>query len=322
MRVLVTGGCGFIGANLIFELRQSFECEITIIDNLINCDNSIHLHEVDPNISILYGEISHILPDLEDQDFDIVVHLGAYAYVGESIINSDKYFGDNVRSTYELAKFAKQKNVKQFIFSSTCAIYGSQEHLITEASNICPESPYGYSKYFCEQIIQNELQATCSVCIFRFFNVAGANPDFTGGEYHDPETHLIPIVISKALRREKIKIFGGDYETYDGTCIREYVHVKDIAKAHILAIQQANSGVFNLGSGQPVSNLTVLAKIEEHLGIDVEYEISDRRVGDAVSLVSSYKRANDQLGWVPDNSDIDQIIADYHQWYMRTSYGN
>ena len=302
-----------------FQIKRIFLPQVlypTILDNQLNCkNNDLHLSDVaGGRIDIIIGEITQIQELLGPQNFDVVIHLGANAYVGESIAEPEKYFGLNVSSTYRLAKYCKSMNVKKVIFSSTCAVYGNYERQITEQTRLLPESPYGYSKLFCENVLRNELGSDCVLTIFRFFNVAGANTNFSGGEVHTKETHLIPVIFDCALHNKELIIFGGDYNTPDGTCLREYVHVTDIVGAHLLAIEKNTHGIFNLGCSKPTSNLEVLFEIERKLQIKVNYSIKDRRSGDAVSLHSSNEKATTELGWLPANSNLETIIDDYFNW--------
>jgi len=314
---LVTGGLGYIGSNFVYKLlTKCSDARVTILDNQINCKNNdiFLLEEFGERITIKIGEIDDIFNILTDQKFDVVVHLGANAYVGESMKTPHNYFGGNVTSTYQLARYCKSSGVKHVLFSSTCAVYGNFNDEINELTATSPESPYGYSKLFSENVLINELRNSCKLTIFRFFNVAGAEINFKGGEYHVDETHLVPILINKAIMNEEVVIYGDDYPTMDGSCLREYVHVSDIVHAHLLAISKSKEGVFNLGSSKPISNFEVLKKVETVLNTKIKFYVTDKRVGDAVSLRSSYSKAFAELGWYPKNSEIKNIIQSYVDW--------
>lgn len=316
--ILITGGAGYIGSILIYKLKiNNAKIKITILDNLQNCDNTKHITSKFPDICVKKGEIEDINIIFPDVAFDIIIHLGANAYVGESINKPDKYFGKNVNATYEVAKYAQKTKPKHLLFSSTCAVYGSQNVELTETSRIIPDSPYGYSKIFSENILTDAISQDTCLTIFRFFNIAGAIPEFSGGEHHTVETHLIPILVNKVINNEPISIFGSDYNTKDGTCVREYVHVVDIAEAHILAINNEVSGTFNLGTSNPISNLQVLQEVQKYLQKPAKFQFMDRRVGDAENLYSSYAQARLMLGWEPVNSNMQNIIKTYVSWFKR-----
>ena len=313
--VLITGGAGYIGSILIFKLKKYYpKIKITVLDNLKNCDNSLVLRNIFSDIEFKIGEISDIEEIIVDNSYETIVHLGANAYVGESIDLPEKYFGQNVSSTYAVANFAKRTKPKHLLFSSTCAVYGSQHGELSEQSSIMPDSPYGYSKVFSENILKDLLTDETKLTIFRFFNVAGAIPAFEGGENHFLETHLIPVVVRKILKNEEISIFGKDYDTQDGTCEREYVHVEDIANAHLLALSKEIGGTYNLGTSKPISNLKVLKTVEKILKKPAKFKFSDRRPGDAEKLYSNYNQAKAMLGWSPINSNIENIIKTYVAW--------
>jgi UDP-glucose 4-epimerase len=316
-KYLVTGGLGYIGSNFVFRMLSDYpDSHVTVLDNQVNCKgNDKYLKKAfGPNVSILIGEIENITTILKNKKFDVVVHLGANAYVGESVKNPNKYFGKNVNSTYALAQYCKKAGVKHIIFSSTCAVYGSYQDKIEESAALLPASPYGYSKLFSELVLKNEVNDDCSLTVFRFFNVAGANIKFKGGEFHVEETHLIPVLVNRALAEKEVFLFGGDYDTPDGTCLREYVHVADIVEAHMLSIKNRANGVFNLGCSKPISNFEVLRVVEKQLDKKINYSIRDRRHGDAISLFSCNQKAERELGWSPVNSNIEKIIRDYINW--------
>jgi len=317
MNILVTGGAGYIGANLVFELlNNDIGHKITILDNLQNCKhNDVYLTDKFPKyLRVIRGEIEDIDNLLFDEYFDVVVHLGANAYVNESVEYPDKYLGKNLISTYAVADYCKRTRVKQVLFSSTCAVYGSCKLKINENSPTIPESPYGFSKLFSETILQKKLCGVSTLTIFRFFNVAGANTIFRGGEYHSNETHLIPVLFERVLSDSIVSIFGNDYNTHDGTCLREYVHVLDIVDAHKKAIEICAPGIFNLGTSNPISNLEVLHEIEKVVKKTPNLQFSNRRPGDAESLYSDYSKAKLILNWVPLNSELHNIVLDYYNW--------
>ena len=252
------------------------------------------------------------------------MHFAAYAYVGESVENPLKYYENNVRNTLELLRTALENDVKYIVFSSTCATYGEPQRIpIDEGHPLSPINPYGRTKRMIEEIL-TDYQAAFGLnyMSLRYFNAAGADPDAEVGEDHHPETHLIPLVLDVAAGKSKtIKVFGTDYATPDGTCIRDYIHVTDLAGAHILAIERlldgAGSGVYNLGNGKGFSVLEVINRTRKITGKDIAAENADRRPGDPPVLIASNVKAVKELGWQPRYAGIDDIIATAWRWHQK-----
>jgi UDP-glucose 4-epimerase len=266
------------------------------------------------------------------------MHFSAYAYVGESVENPQKYYRNNVANTMNLLDAMLNHNIKKFIFSSTCATYGEPTQIpITEEHPQKPINPYGYSKFIVEQILRDFGTAyDLRYVSLRYFNAAGADPDGEIGEDHDPETHLIPLALRvaaevsgiKKIVSEKpfaLKVFGKDYKTKDGTCIRDYIHIIDLASAHILALERlmdnGNSDVFNLGNGEGYSVKEVIDTVCEVTGIDIPFEYTNRRPGDPAVLVGSSEKARNELGWDPVYHKLKQIIETAWNWHRNHPEG-
>jgi UDP-glucose 4-epimerase len=251
------------------------------------------------------------------------MHFAAYAYVGESVEDPLKYYENNLRNTIQLLHAVLENNIKYLVFSSTCATYGDPEKIpIDEDHPLNPINPYGKTKRMIEEILSDYHAAYGLKYIsLRYFNAAGADPDAEVGEDHDPETHLIPLVLDAAVGKCKaIKVFGTDYGTPDGTCIRDYIHVTDLALAHILALQRltggAGSSVYNLGNGQGFSVLEVIERARKITGKNIAVENSDRRPGDPPVLIASNEKAVKELGWQPQYADLDDIIGTAWRWHQ------
>jgi UDP-glucose 4-epimerase len=322
-KVLVTGGAGYIGSHAVLALQQS-GYEVVILDNLVYghqdlVDRALKTELVvgDTNDRILLEEL------FKKHDFAAVMHFSAYAYVGESVQSPDKYYRNNVVGTLTLLEAMRDAGIKQFVFSSTCATYGNPEKIpLTEDHPQNPINPYGATKLMVERILKDfdVAYGLRSVC-FRYFNAAGADPEGRLGEDHNPETHLIPLVLMAAMaKRESISIFGLDYPTPDGTCIRDYIHVTDLATAHVLGLeyllQGGNSDVFNLGNGNGFSVKEVIDTARKVTGREISVVESDRRPGDPPVLVGSSAKAINILGWQPQYADLEQILAHAWQWHQ------
>ena len=301
--ILIVGGAGYIGSHINKELNKRGYKTI-VFDNLIYGHKEF----------IRWGEF--IPGDLKDttqlelvfSKYNIlaVMHFAAYAYVGESVTDPDKYYVNNVMNTLNLLNAMKKYNVSNFIFSSSCATYGMPETIpIPENHPQNPINPYGQTKLMVESILNDYSHAyNMKYASLRYFNAAGADPDTEIGEWHDPETHLIPLVLDAAIgRREHISIFGTDYDTPDGTCVRDYIHVTDLADAHILALENLIEGgesqLFNLGNGNGYSVLEVIESARKVTGIDIKTVNADRREGDPPKLIGSAEKAKKILGWKP-----------------------
>jgi UDP-glucose-4-epimerase GalE len=319
--VLVTGGAGYIGSHTCKALALAGGLPVAL-------DNLIHGHKA----AVRWGPL--VEGDLRDRAFvegaireyriDAVVHFAGYAYVGESMRDPGKYFGNNVAASLALLEAMQACGVGRFVFSSTCATYGVPESLpILEEHAQHPVNPYGESKLFVERALHwyavaHDLRSVA----LRYFNAAGADPDGEIGEDHDPETHLIPLAIGAALgRRPPLQIYGTDYPTPDGTAVRDYVHVTDLADAHVRALDYLEAGgessAFNLGAGRGYSVREVVAAVERTVKREMPRREAARRPGDPASLVAAPGRARDRLGWAPQHSDLDTIIATAWRWHTR-----
>jgi UDP-arabinose 4-epimerase len=267
-------------------------------------------------------ETERLVRTLQEHKIQAVIHFAAYAYVGESVEKPELYYENNFGGSLSLLKAMQKAGVTKIVFSSTCATYGIPEQgLISESSPQNPINPYGQSKLMVEKMLQDCSKAWgLQACSLRYFNAAGADPDVEIGESHEPETHLIPLAIDAGLGKiPEIAIFGNDYPTKDGTCIRDYIHVQDLAKAHIAALRKLNEGAikydaFNIGTGHGFSVLEVLEKTSELLGQKVPSRISARRPGDPPMLVADPSKAWKQLQWKAEISDLDTIVKTAIQW--------
>lgn len=323
-KVLVTGGAGYIGSHAVLELLRS-KHEVVILDNLVygHSDLVRSILQVD---LVVGNTLDYQLLDriFREHPIDAVMHFAGYAYVGESVENPAKYYENNVMGTLTLLRAMVEHKIKQFIFSSTCATYGQPQKLpIPEHHPQQPINPYGKSKLMVEQMLEDFDQAYgLRSVIFRYFNAAGADPDGLLGEDHNPETHLIPLVLQTALGiREAISIFGTDYDTPDGTCIRDYIHVSDLATAHRLGLEYLLAGnestVFNLGNGHGFSVRQVIDCVEKVTGKKLVVKLGDRRPGDPPILVGSSQKAQEILGWQPQYSELETIVTHAWHWHQK-----
>jgi UDP-arabinose 4-epimerase len=321
MRVLVTGGAGYIGSHTAKTLKAAGH-EPIVLDNLI------YGH----TWAVQWGPFEQ--GDLADMAFlrsvfdrhaiDAVIHFAANAYVGESMTDPSKYFRNNTFNTLNLLDTMVARGVKRMVFSSTCATYGDPQRIpIDESHPQAPVNPYGESKLFVERILHwyGKAYALRSVAL-RYFNASGADPEGDIGEDHDPETHLIPLVIEAALgRRPPVGVFGSDYPTPDGTAIRDYIHVMDLADAHVKALAylagDGASTAINLGTGHGHSVREVIQTVEQVGGNPVPSTTSPRRAGDPPQLVADARRAKDVLGWTPRYPDLGTIIEHAWKWHTR-----
>jgi len=317
--ILVTGGAGYIGSHTNKQLSHKGH-ETIVFDNLI------YGHES----AVKWGQF--VLGDLSDinqlrltfKQYEItaVIHFAAYAYVGESVEEPEKYYFNNVSNTLNLLKVMREFNVDKIIFSSTCATYGEPiESPITEKHPQSPINPYGQSKLMIEKILSDYSNAyNLKYVALRYFNAAGADISADIGEDHDPETHLIPLVLDAAIgKRKDIKIFGTDYETGDGTAIRDYIHVSDLADAHVLSLEYLESGgdsnVFNLGNGNGYSVKEVIDMARQITQKKINSVEVERRPGDPDILVGSSEKAKKVLGWEPKHFKLKTIIESAWNWH-------
>jgi UDP-glucose 4-epimerase len=322
--ILVTGGAGYIGSHAVLELQRA-GYEVVVLDNLSYGHRE--LIEQGLQVKLIVGDI-HDRP-LLDQIFSehtiaAVMHFAAFIAVGESVTDPAKYYENNVAGTLTLLEAMVAASVKHFVFSSTCALYGNPEFIpITEDHPQAPISPYATSKWMVERILSDfDLAYGLKSVRFRYFNAAGADPTGLLGEDHAPETHLIPLVLLTALGKlPAIKIFGTDYSTPDGTCIRDYIHVTDLAQAHVLGLQYLQNGgaseVFNLGNGNGFSVREVISAAHKVTGRKIAIVESDRRPGDPPILVGSSEKAQKTLGWRPQYADLTVILEHAWQWHQK-----
>ena len=320
--VLVTGGAGYVGSHICKALYQE-GFQPVVIDNLSRGFRS--LVQYGP---IIQGDISDasLLRNIyEKYRFHSVVHCAAFAYVGESVEKPELYYDNNVAQTIGFFNALSELNIANIIFSSSCATYGIPEE--TPIAPSCPQNPinpYGETKLVIEKLIQSYATARdYNYAILRYFNVAGAHPDLEIGELHDPETHLIPLAIRAALDDQyEITIFGDDYTTPDGTCIRDYIHVADLACAHTKALKRLTVGsdksvILNLGNGLGVSVMQIIEMVQNVTGQAVKYKVGPRREGDPASLIADAQDAYTQLDWSCEYSDLKTMIQTAVAWYRK-----
>ena len=322
--ILVTGGAGYIGSHAVLALKQA-GYEVVILDNLVYGHRD--LIEQVLKVELIEGDTGDrdLLDKLfKSRDIAAVMHFSAYAYVGESVSNPAKYYRNNVIGTITLLEAMLAASVKKFVFSSTCATYGVPETVpIPEDHPQNPINPYGATKLMVERILSdfNEAYDLKSVR-FRYFNAAGADPSGKLGEDHNPETHLIPLVLQTALgKRESISIFGTDYPTNDGTCVRDYIHVSDLADAHVLGLEYllkgGDSTFFNLGNGNGFSVKEVIETARQITGKEIKAIECDRRPGDPPALIGSADKARKVLGWQPQYTSIKDIMTHAWEWHQK-----
>jgi UDP-glucose 4-epimerase len=323
MQVLVVGGAGYIGSHMVKLLVQR-GFEVTVLDNL-----SSGYRDAVRGARFVLGDLFErdALEDLcRETRFDGVMHFASHIQVGESVREPAKYYRNNVFKTQNLLDVMVARRVRCFIFSSTAAIFGEPLRIpMDEEHPKQPINPYGRGKWMVEQMLEDYDTAYGLKSVsLRYFNAAGADPDGELGERHDPETHLIPLVLQAASgRRPHITVFGDDYDTPDGTCIRDYIHVNDLCEAHLLALQRlgegADSAAYNLGNGNGFSVREVIETARTVTGRDIPVQYSERRPGDPARLVADSRRARAELGWTPRYADLATIIAHAWQWETRRS---
>ncbi len=319
--ILVTGGAGYIGSHTA-KLLHKQGYQPVVFDNL----SMGHEWAVKWG-PLIEGDLNNreqIGKALEDYQIDAVIHFAASAYVGESVENPRKYFRNNVANSINLLEAMDDAGVRKIVFSSTCALYGNPEKLpLDETHREDPINPYGDTKLFVERMLKwygeaNGLDWTA----LRYFNASGADPDGEIGEDHDPETHLIPLVIYAATGKLKqLKVFGTDYDTPDGTAIRDYIHVNDLAEAHLAALNKLGNGtdsnIYNLGTGKGHSVMEVIRSVEKITGLKVPFEETSRRAGDPPELVADSGLAQSELGWIPNFQKLDDIVKTAWHWHQK-----
>jgi len=323
MKILITGGAGYIGSHTVQELiQQGFE--VVILDNF-----STGKRELVPGGKVIEGDLRDV-SDLErifsQHDFHGVLHFASLIQVGESYTDPQKYYMHNLITSLNLLHVMLQANVKLFIFSSSAAVYGIPEQIpIPESHPLNPSNPYGLTKLFVEKILLDYERAYGLKFIsLRYFNAAGADPEGRMGEMHEPETHLIPNILLFLLGKKKdLSLYGKDYSTQDGTAIRDYIHVTDLAKAHVLALKKLpvlkNSEFINLGTNKGYSVMEVIKKVETVTGQKVSYSVKPKRKGDVDVLLASREKAKQLLQWDLKYSDLDTIIETAWIWHQKIS---
>jgi len=315
-RIFVAGGAGYIGSHTAKALARAGHDPITIDDLSTGNEWAVRWGRL---IRGDIGDRELVERVLRSEQIDSILHFAACAYVGESMTDPQKYFRNNVVNSLSLLDAARAAGVRKIVFSSSCATYGEPQHLpLDETHPQLPVNPYGESKLFVEKAMRWYGAAYGLQWIaLRYFNAAGADMDGEIGEMHQPETHLIPLVIEAARQGERLRIFGADYPTPDGTAIRDYIHVEDLAQAHILALKYLSrggeSGAFNLGTGRGYSVREVIAAVERCTEKKVAFTEEDRRAGDPAVLVAGAERARSVLGWQPGH-DLDSIVATAWAW--------
>lgn len=322
MRVLVAGGAGYIGSHTAKRLVETGH-EVVIFDDL----SRGHREAVEivgaPLVEASLADRERLVTTLRERRIETVMHFAAYAYVGESTESPLLYYDNNVATTIRVLRAMKEAGVSRFVFSSTCATYGDPETVpITENALQRPVSPYGRSKLMVEQVLRDTAAASpeFSFAALRYFNACGCAQDGSLGEHHDPEPHLIPSVLLAILgRRPELVVFGTDYPTPDGTNVRDYIHVDDLAEAHVLAMEKLAPGtqIFcNLGTGRGFSVREILGAAERVTGKKVPVRYGERRAGDAIALYADPSLAKEVLGWEAKLRDPDEIIATAWRWIL------
>ena len=325
MKILVCGGAGYIGSHMVAELLEN-NIEVVVLDNFEKGHKDAllggKLYEGDLRDKKILDKI------FTENKIDAVIDFAAYSLVGESMTEPLKYFNNNVYGTISLLESMKEHNVKYIVFSSTAATYGEPKKVpIEESSETCPTNAYGESKLLVEKILKwCDHAYGIKYTALRYFNAAGAHVNGQIGEDHSPETHLIPIILDVALgNREKIMMFGDDYNTKDGTCVRDYIHVTDLARAHLLALKRLMNGgestAYNLGNGTGFTVKEVVEVARKVTGHPIQAEVAPRRAGDPATLIASSDRAVNELGWKPEFNSLETIISTAWKWHQAHPHG-
>jgi len=321
MAILVLGGAGYIGSHTVYALNEKGE-DVVIIDNL----ETGHIEAVHPDARFYQGDIRkrEFLDSVFDKEanIDAVIHFAANSLVGESMVNPLKYYDNNLCGTKVLLEAMVAHRIKNIVFSSTAATYGEPERIpILESDKTEPTNTYGETKLSMEKMFKWTGQAhDLNYVSLRYFNACGAHESGAIGEAHSPETHLIPLILQVPLgQREAISVFGKDYDTKDGTCIRDYIHVTDLAQAHILAVKylldRNESNIFNLGNGVGFTVKEVVETAEQVVGKPINSIMAERRAGDPAVLIASSEKAESVLGWKPEHADLKKIISSAWAWH-------
>ena len=322
--ILITGGAGYIGSHVVKELLRQGHNPI-VFDNL----QTGHRKATDRALFI-EGNLSDqkkLSDTFQANSIDAVMHFAGDCLVGESVQDPVKYFNNNVKNGIKLIEIMEQLNLRKFVFSSSAAVYGEPKEVpISEKHPCAPTNPYGETKWIFEKILQAFSDAgKLDFISLRYFNAAGADPEGGLGEDHSPETHLIPLVIKAAMSGGSVPVYGTDYDTPDGTCLRDYIHVSDLARAHILALQklerEEKSAIYNLGNGNGYSVREVIETVKKVTGRNVVSVDSPRRPGDPARLVASSKKIRKELGWTPRYPDLETIIQTAWEWHRKHPKG-
>ena len=324
MNILVTGGAGYIGSHVVEELVEAGE-SVVVFDNLYTG----HRAAVDPRAQFVLGDLKDaeaVQRLFDEHSFDGVMHFASHTLVGESMQQPFLYLGDNVTNALNLLRAMVDHNVKRFILSSTANLFDAPERMpIDEKERIVPGSPYGESKFIIERLLfWMDRVHGLRYAALRYFNAAGASPRGKRGEDHLHETHLIPLILQTALGlRDKVTIFGDDYPTRDGTCIRDYIHVTDLAQAHILALHALDHGsrTYNLGNGLGYSVKEMIDAARQITGLPIKAEIGARRPGDPATLIASSETIKRELGWAPEFASLEAIIGTAWDWHRNHPQG-
>ena len=323
MKILVVGGAGYIGSHMIKRF-QNTDHQIDVLDNL-----STGFKENSQNYKLHICDLSNkkqVHKILKENKYEMVMHFASSINVGESYDHPMKYYENNVINTLNLLECMIDLKILNFIFSSTAAVYGEPESIpIKEEQNLSPINPYGKTKSVVENILSDyDKSYGLKYISLRYFNACGAHIDGTIGERHNPETHLIPLILQTASgRRNNFKIYGDDYKTKDGTCVRDYIHVMDIAEAHLLSleklIQTQNSDIYNIGNKQGYSVREIIDMVEEITQIKIPYKISEKRRGDPAELIADNSKITEKLNWRARYSDLNTIINTAWEWEKKLS---
>jgi UDP-glucose 4-epimerase len=324
MAILVTGGAGYIGSVTTELLRARGE-QVVVLDNL----SRGHRAAVAPEVPFYQGSVGDrelVTRIVREQNIDACIHFAAFAYVGESVSQPTLYYENNLEQGIRLLGALIAADVRRVVFSSTCATYGEPQRIpIDEGHTQLPTNPYGWSKLFVERIMADYDQAhNLKFVALRYFNASGATPE--RGEHHEPETHLIPLVLKAAQGEiDRVTVFGNDYPTTDGTCVRDYIHVTDLAEAHALSLEYLRSGsastAINLGNGQGYSVLEVVEAARQVTGREIAVQMQGRRPGDPSHLVADAGRAHSLLHWQPRQPDLAAIIGSAWEWHSKRPEG-
>jgi len=321
--ILVTGGAGYIGSHTVRRLLRN-GYQVAVFDNL----SKGHRWAVPDNVPLIVGDVAdvaHVAMTIRQLHVTSVIHFAAFSLVGESMIEPRSYYANNVAGTMHLLDGMRVAGVDRIVFSSSAAVYGEPASVpIDEDSTLAPTSVYGRTKMVIEGMLHDyAVSYGLRFVSLRYFNAAGADPQGDIGEDHDPETHLIPLVLQAAAgRRPSVSVYGNDYPTADGTCIRDYIHVNDLADAHILALESLEGhaeATYNLGNGEGFSVKQIIETAQRVTGRDIPVVQAPRRVGDPAVLVASNVRARTELGWIPQFTDLEGIVRTAWNWELHRS---